>query len=73
MSLTNYLTQSIFGGMLFYNWGFGLFRHCGHTASFLMGAGFIVIQFLFCRWWLKNHKRGPFEELWSRATWLGKK
>ena len=73
MSLTNYLTQSIFGGMLFYNWGFGLFRHCGHTASILMGAGFIVIQFLFCRWWLKNHKRGPFEELWSRATWLGKK
>ncbi len=73
MSLTNYLTQSIIGGMLFYNWGFGLFRHCGHTASFLMGAGFIVIQFLFCRWWLKSHKRGPFEELWSRATWLGKK
>lgn len=72
MSLTNYLSQSIVGGLLFYNWGFGLFRHCGHTASFLMGAGFIVIQFLFCRWWLKNHKRGPFEELWSKATWLGK-
>ena len=73
MSLTNYLSQSIVGGLLFYNWGFGLFRHCGHTASILMGAGFIVIQFLFCRWWLKNHKRGPFEELWSKATWLGKK
>ena len=73
MSLTNYLTQSIVGGMLFYNWGFGLFRYCGHTASFLMGAGFIVIQFLFCSWWLQTHKRGPFEELWSRATWLGKK
>ena len=24
MSLTNYLSQSIFGAMLFYNWGFGL-------------------------------------------------
>ncbi|MBQ6879310.1 MAG: DUF418 domain-containing protein [Bacteroidales bacterium] len=70
MSLTNYLTQSIFGGLLFYNWGFGLFRHCGHTASFLMGACFIVIQFMFCQWWLKNHKRGPFEQLWYKATWI---
>ena len=37
-----------------------------------MGAGFIIIQFIFCHWWLRNHKRGPFEELWSKATWLGK-
>lgn len=73
MSLTNYLTQSIFGAMLFYNWGFGLFRYCGHTVSFLMGVTFVILQYLFCKWWLKNHKRGPFEELWSRATWIGKK
>ena len=72
MSLTNYLSQSIIGGLIFYNWGFGLFRHCGHTASFMMGACFIVIQFLFCHWWLKSHKRGPFEELWNQATWFGK-
>ncbi len=73
MSLTNYLTQSIFGAMLFYNWGFGLYRHCGHTASILMGAAFIVLQYLFCRWWLRSHRRGPFEELWSRATWIGRR
>ena len=73
MSLTNYLTQSIFGGMLYYNWGFGLFRHCGHTASFFMGIGFIILQFMFCTWWMKHHKRGPFEQLWCTATWFGKK
>lgn len=73
MSLTNYLTQSIFGAMLFYNWGFGLYRHCGHTASILMGAAFIMLQYMFCRWWLRSHRRGPFEELWSRATWLGRR
>lgn len=70
MSLTNYLTQSIIGGMFFYNWGFGLFRHFGHTASFLLGAAVVVLQFFFCRWWLKSHRRGPFEELWSKATWI---
>lgn len=73
MSLTNYLGQSIFGAMLFYNWGFGLFRYCGHTASFLLGAAFIVVQFLFCTWWMKHHRRGPFEQLWCWATWFGKK
>ena len=72
MSLTNYLSQSIFGAMLFYNWGFGLYRYCGHTVALLMGACFIVLQYLFCTWWLKNHRRGPFEELWARLTWIKK-
>ena len=72
MSLTNYLSQSIFGAMLFYNWGFGLYRYCGHTVALLMGAGFILLQYLFCTWWLKNHRRGPFEELWARLTWIKK-
>lgn len=72
MSLTNYLSQSIFGAMLFYNWGFGLFRYCGHTVALLMGAGFILLQYLFCTCWLKNHRRGPFEELWARLTWIKK-
>ena len=45
MSLTNYLTQSIFGGMLFYGWGFGLYNDLGHTASFAMGTGLVLLQF----------------------------
>ena len=73
MSLTNYLGQSIFGAIIFYNWGFGLYRICGHTASFLMGAAFVILQFIFCTWWMKHHKRGPFEQLWCTATWFGKK
>lgn len=73
MSLTNYLGQSIFGAVIFYNWGFGLYRICGHTASFLMGAAFVIMQFIFCTWWMKHHKRGPFEQLWCTATWFGKK
>lgn len=70
MSLTNYLGQSVFGAMLFYNWGFGLYKVCGHTASFLMGVAFIALQYMFCSLWLRTHKRGPFEELWRRGTWI---
>lgn len=70
MSLTNYLGQSIFGSLIFYNWGFGLYMQFGHTTSFLLGIGFICLQYIFCRWWLKRHKRGPFEQLWSDGTHL---
>ena len=70
MSLTNYLSQSIFGSLLFYGWGLGLYQYCGHTQSLLIGIVFVGLQYLFCRWWLKSHKRGPFEELWRKGTWI---
>ena len=73
MSLTDYLLQSIIGGFLFYNWGLGLYRYCGHTVSFLMSLVFIVLLCFFCRWWTSRHRRGPLEELWHRATFIGSK
>ena len=72
MSLTNYLSQSIIGGFIFYNWGLGMFRYSGHASSLLLGVLCIALQYTFCRWWLKNHSHGPFESLWRRLTWIGK-
>ncbi len=73
MSLTNYLTQSIVGSMLFYHWGFGLHDDLGITYSLLVGIVFFVVQYQFCRLWLKSHRHGPFEYLWKKATWIGAK
>ena len=73
MSLTNYLLQSIIGGFVFYNWGLGLFRYSGHASSLLLGALCVALQYMFCRWWLKNHSHGPFETVWRKLTWIGKK
>lgn len=70
MSLTNYITQSIFGSLLFYNWGFGLHDDLGITTSFLTGILLFILQFSFCRWWMAHHSHGPMEYLWKRATWL---
>jgi len=72
MSLTNYLTQSIFGAFFFYNWGLGWYRYLGITASFLFGIGFVFVQYIFCVWWLKKHDHGPFEYLWKKGTWIFK-
>lgn len=70
MSLTNYITQSIAGSLIFYNWGFGMHAHLGITASFVVGILLFVAQFSFCRWWMKSHSHGPLEYIWKRATWL---
>lgn len=72
MSLTNYLSQSIIGGFVFYHWGLGLYHYCGHTVSLLMGVACIALQYIFCRWWLKSHSHGPFESLWRKLTWINK-
>ena len=73
MSLTNYITQSIIGSMLFYNWGFGLHDNLGITASVAVGALLFVLQWAFCYWWMKSHAHGPLEYIWKKATWIGQK
>ena len=70
MSLTNYLSQSLLGAFLFYNWGLGLYRYTGITVCFLMGIGVFLLQFFFCHWWLRSHRQGPLEWLWKKATWI---
>ena len=73
MSLTDYLLQSLVGGLIFYNWGFGLYKVCTHSESLLLAIAFLTILYFFCRWWTAHHKRGPLEEIWSRLTWIGGK
>ena len=70
MSLTNYITQSIFGSLIFYGWGVAMYKYSGHTLSFVIGIILVVIQYYFCVYWLKKHKQGPFESLWKKMTWI---
>lgn len=57
MTLTNYVVQSILGATLYYGWGLGLYKYTGATFSLLIGMALVTLQILFCRWWLKSHKR----------------
>ncbi len=70
MSLTNYLSQSLVGAFLFYNWGLSLYLYTGITVCFLMGVVVFFLQLFFCRWWLRSHRQGPLEWLWKKATWI---
>ncbi len=71
MSLSNYIGQSVVGGFIFYHWGLGLYAVSGHAMSLVLGVAFVFLQYTFCRLWLRNHKRGPLEQLWHNATWAG--
>jgi len=71
MSLTNYITQSLIGSFLFYNWGLKL--DIGTTGSALIGICLFSLQLAFCTWWMKHHTHGPLEYLWKKATWIGSK
>ena len=70
MSLTNYLLQSLLGTALFYNWGLGLYRHVDVIYGTLAGVGIILVQYLFCRLWLRRHTHGPVEWVWKKLTWI---
>ena len=70
MSLTNYVSQSIIGAIIYFPFGLYLAPYCGYTVSLLIGMAIIFCQVQFCKWWFKSHKQGPLEGLWHKWTWL---
>lgn len=70
MSLTNYITQSILGAIIYFPFGLYLAPHCGYTLSLLIGIVLFLLQVEFCKWWLSNHKQGPLEMIWHKWTWM---
>ena len=73
MSLSNYIMQSIVGSFIYYGFGLGLYKYTGATYCLLIGIILSVLQWFFCFWWVKNHKQGPLEIIWHKATWVGSK
>ncbi|MFI3281494.1 MAG: DUF418 domain-containing protein [Rikenellaceae bacterium] len=70
MSLTNYISQSFIGSLIFFPYALGLADTLGVTLSFIVGIALFALQLQFCKWWLKGHKQGPLEHIWHKLTWL---
>lgn len=71
MSLTNYITQSVMGAVVYFPIGFYLAPYCGYTVSLLIGIFTFLLQVRFCKWWLSRHRQGPLERVWHKWTWMG--
>lgn len=70
MSMSNYIMQSIIGSFIYYGFGLGLYKYTGATYSILIGITLAVLQGIFSKWWMKNHKQGPLEIVWHKLTWI---
>lgn len=69
MALTNYISQSLIGVMLFYGIGFGLGASLGLGKTELVAAGVFVFQILFSKFWLRFFRFGPLEWIWRMLTY----
>lgn len=71
MSLTNYISQSVIGAIIYFPFGLYLAVYCGYTVSLLVGIFTFLLQLRFCKWWLSSHRQGPLEYVWHKWTWIG--
>ena len=72
MSLSDYVTQSIIGSLIYFGYGLELHKYCGTTYSVLIGVVFFLLQLAFAHWWFHHFKRGPLETIWHKLTWINK-
>jgi uncharacterized protein len=73
MGLTVYLTQTVFGLVLFYSLGglgFAQLGELGVTAAVGAGILFFAAQLVLARWWMARFSMGPVEWLWRSATYF---
>ena len=69
MALTNYISQSLIGIVLFYGLGFGLGTSFGLVYIELTAIAVFLLQILFSRPWLRYFRFGPLEWLWRLLTY----
>lgn len=70
MSLTIYVSQSLYGVPLFYGFGLGLYQGFGQFNALGLGLALWATQMLIAHFWMKNHYYGPLEWLWRAATYM---
>jgi len=68
MSLTNYVSQAVFGVIVFFGFGFGLYSYLGATWSLLFGACFFILQVYLSKLWIGRYYYGPLEWVWRALT-----
>ena len=57
MSLTNYITQSVVGTVIYFPFVFYLAPYCGYAASYLIEFTLFGSQIWLCKWWLTKHNK----------------
>ncbi len=72
MAFTNYLSQSIICGFIFYGFGFGLFGKLQRFQIYYVVLAVWIFQILFSNIWLRYYRFGPLEWVWRSLTYWKK-
>ncbi len=70
MALTNYVLQSIMGGLFFHCYGLALLGDVGNSFSLPLGIAVFALQGWGSKAWLARFHYGPLEWIWRWMTWL---
>jgi len=68
MSLTSYISQSVFTSIIFAPWGFGLFQRLQLWQATLLAVLIWLAQTQFARIWLERFNQGPLETFLNKIT-----
>jgi len=69
MALTDYLMQSVFFTLFYYNYTTGLYGRVGPALGLVPTVLFYAAQVVFSNWWLQRYRFGPMEWLWRGMTY----
>lgn len=69
MAFTNYVTQSLVAGCIFYGYGLGQFGRLDAPTVLALAVAIYVAQCWFSRWWLRRYRFGPLKWLWRTLTY----
>ncbi|MBN1597646.1 MAG: DUF418 domain-containing protein [Bacteroidales bacterium] len=70
MSLSNYIFQAVLGVIIFYGYGFALYKYLGSTWSLILGLMIFTLQAVFSDYWNKKFYYGPLEWVWRALTYM---
>lgn len=68
MSLTNYVSQSVLGGILFAPFVLNGVAYLSSSSIVLLFAITTLVQMLFSKYWLHQNRYGPLELYWRRMS-----
>jgi uncharacterized protein len=68
MALTNYLTQSVIGMLVFTGAGLALYGQLQRHQLYYVVLAVWVVQLVWSAWWLQRYRYGPMEWLWRSLT-----
>ena len=69
MALTNYILQSVFGLVIFHDFGLGLWNELARHQLYSIVLAEWVVLLWFSNWWLGRYQFGPLEWLWRSLTY----